>query len=111
MPKQNDILETIRIYGAISATAAQCTMQLIVQERSNSCAICGFHSVAGEGYNILGQDFCVNWWYVTGIFEKPLIVMLGEFLPELQFYPEDGSWKLFRNISDALPVIKEPYPI
>jgi len=74
---------------------AQCTMQLVVQERSNLCAICGCRSVAGEGYNILGQDFCVNWWYVTGIFYKPSIVMLGEFHSKLQFYPTDGSWKLF----------------
>jgi len=67
--------------------------------------------VAGEGYNILGQDFCVNWWYVTGIFEKPPIVMLGDFPPKLQFYPEDKSWKLSRNISNALPVITASYPI
>jgi hypothetical protein len=57
------------------------------------------------GYSILGQDFCVNGWYVTGIFEKFPIVMLGELPEKLQFYTEHESWTLFRNISNALPVI------
>jgi hypothetical protein len=99
------------MYGTISATAAQCTTQLVVRDRRASCAIYGFHSVAGEGYSILGQDFCVNWWYDTGIFDKLPIVLLGEFPEKLQFYPEDGSWKLLRNTSNALPVITASYPI
>jgi hypothetical protein len=77
----------IRIYGTISATAAQCTTQLVVQDRSTSCAICGFHGVAGEDYSILGQDFCVNWWCVTGILEKLPAVFLGEFPETITLLP------------------------
>ena len=67
-------------------------MQLVVWERRASCAICGFHSVASEGYSILGQDFCVNWWYDTGIFEKLAIVFLGEFPHKITILP--WRWKL-----------------
>jgi hypothetical protein len=46
------------------------------------------------------------------VFSRRFLLYSWESSPKkIQFYPEDGSWKLLRNISNALPVITASFPI
>jgi hypothetical protein len=40
------------------------------------------------------------------VFSRSFLLYCSDSSPQkLQFYPEDGRWKLLQNISNALPVI------
>jgi hypothetical protein len=46
------------------------------------------------------------------VFWRSFLLYSWESSPkQLHFYLEDGSWKLFRSINDALPGIMPSYPM